>query len=189
MPKCSVFCWYAIRVKSNRERIVAIGLKSRDIEGFLPAYQTSRVWSDRIKNIEAPLFPGYVFCRMDIQRRLPVLQIPGVVGFVGNGREPLPVENDEIEALQAVTKAGVPAAPWPFLQAGQRVRIERGALRDVEGLLIEVKNQSRLVVSISLLQRSVSIEVDRDFITPVGPRKPHQRPADRLQSHPKLQIA
>jgi transcription antitermination factor NusG len=189
MSEHSAVYWYAIRVKSNRERIVSTALKQRDIEEFLPAYQTSRVWSDRVKSIEAPLFPGYVFCRMDIRRRLPVLQIPGVVGFVGNGREPLPVEDNEIAGLQAISKAGVLAAPWPFLQAGQRVRIERGSLRDVEGLLIEVKNQHRLVISITLLQRSVAVELDRDCIVPVGPRNTQQRPASRLHVRPKLQVA
>ena len=172
--------WYAVRVKSNRESIVATGLQQRGFEGFLPSYQTRRVWSDRVKEIQAPLFPGYIFCRLDIDLRLPILQIPGVVSFVEFGRAPMPVEDHEIEALQAIVKSGMPAAPWPFLKTGERVRIERGSLRDMEGLLVEVKNRLRVVVSVSLLQRSVAVEVDRDCVTPIGPRR---LPASGAVSH------
>jgi transcription antitermination factor NusG len=162
--------WYAVRVKSNREKVVASSLEDRGYEQFLPLYRARRQWSDRVKDVELPLFAGYVFCRLDAQYRLPVLTIPGVFQFVSLGREPLPVDDSEIDALQAVARAGFPAAPWPFLRTGQRVRIVRGALRDVEGLLIEVKNKHRLVLSVSLLQRSVAVEVDRDWIEPLRAR-------------------
>jgi len=165
---CAEPRWYAVRVKSNRELIVANGIDHRGYEHFLPAYQTRRTWSDRVTEIESPLFPGYVFCRLNIQLRLPILQTPGVVSFVEFGRTPLPVEDHEIEALQAIMKSGLPAAPWPFLQAGQRVRMNGGPLRDIEGVLIEVKNRFRLVVSIALLQRSVAAEVDRESVTPIS---------------------
>src|SRR5437660_9437413 len=92
--------WYAIRVKSNRETIVATGLHQRGFQEFLPSYRKRSVWSDRVKEIHAPLFPGYVFCRLDIQLRLPILQTPGVVSFVEFGQGPVPVETQEIEALQ-----------------------------------------------------------------------------------------
>ena len=167
---CAKPRWYAIRVKSNRERVVANGLDHRGYEQFLPSYQTRRTWSDRVTDLEVPLFPGYVFCRLNIELRLPILQIPGVVSFVEFGRTPLPVEDHEIEALQAIMKSGVPAAPWPFLKAGQRVRMDRGPLRDLEGVLIEVKNRFRLVVSVNLLQRSIATEVDRDCVAPIGGR-------------------
>jgi transcription antitermination factor NusG len=164
--------WYAVRVKSNRESIVAAGLQHRGFEEFLPSYKTRRVWSDRVKDIQLPLFPGYVFCRLNIDLRLTILQIPGVVSFVEFGRGPKPVEDHEIEALQAIVNSGVPVAPWPFLEAGQRVRIERGSLRNLEGRVVEVKNRLRVVVSVSLLQRSVAVEVDRDSVSPIGLRRP-----------------
>jgi transcriptional antiterminator RfaH len=160
--------WYALRVKSNREKIVSTALECKGYERFLPLYRVQRRWSDRLKDVELPLFAGYVFCRMDPMRRLPVLTIPGVLSLVGTTQTPLPVADQEIAALQTIAGAGIPTAPWPFLQAGQRVRIERGALRDLEGLLVEVKNQFRVVVSVSLLQRSVSVEVDRDSIRPLS---------------------
>jgi transcription antitermination factor NusG len=162
--------WYALRVKSNREKVVSSSLEGKGYEPFVPLYRTHRQWSDRVAEIEVPLFSGYVFCRLDAAHRLPVLTIPGVLLFVGFGKEPAPVEDHEIEALRAISRNGVPAAPWPFLVAGQRVRIERGPLKDTEGLLVEVKNQYRLIVSVTILQRSVAVEVDRDCVRPIGGR-------------------
>lgn len=162
--------WYAIRVKSNREKAVAEALEGKGYEQFLPLYSTRRQWSDRVQDVSLPLFSGYVFCRLDIQARLPVLKIPGVLLFVGMGRIPSVVDDTEIGALQTLCRTGLPLAPWPYLQAGQRVRIDRGPFRDVEGLLLEVKNRFRLVVSVTLLQRSVSVELDRDSVSPVSSR-------------------
>jgi transcription antitermination factor NusG len=162
--------WYAVRVKSNRERVVADSLSNRGYESFLPVYRVKRQWSDRPKDLELPLFSGYVFCRLDAERRLPVLTVPGVLVFVGLGKVPVRIEDAEIAHLQTIAGAELPAAPWPFLRAGQRVRIERGPLRDMEGLLVQVKNRFRFVVSVTLLQRSVAVEVDRDSVSPVGVR-------------------
>ena len=159
--------WYAIRVKSNRESVVATSLEGKGFQQFLPTYVARRQWSDRVMETKVPLFKGYVFCFFDVTEKLPVLTIPGVIDLVGVGKAPKAVENSEIEALQIIARNGLPAAPWPFLRAGQRVRIERGPLKDVEGILIEVKNRFRLVVSVSLLQRSVAVEVDRESVTPL----------------------
>ena len=163
----SQFGWYAVRVKSNREKSVASSLEGRGYESFLPVYRTRRQWSDRTMDVELPLFAGYVFCRLDPGARLPALTIPGVVQFVGIGQFPTRIDDFEIANLQAIASSGLPAAPWPFLRCGQRVRIERGPLREMEGLLVEVKNSFRLVVSVDLLQRSVAAEVDRDSISPL----------------------
>lgn len=160
--------WYAVRVKSNREWTVAAAARGKGVEEFVPRYRVRRQWSDRVKEVELPLFAGYVFCRLDARERLPVLTIPGVVGFVGTREGPLPVDDGEIAALKQIAGAGVAAAPWPYLEAGQRVRIVRGPLRGVEGILAVVKSDYRLVVSVTILQRSVAVEVDRDAIVPVG---------------------
>jgi transcription antitermination factor NusG len=170
--------WYAIRVKSNRESLVATALEGKGLARFVPTYLARRQWSDRVVETEIPLFKGYVFCFLEIEKRMPVLTIPGVIDFVGMGKAPYPVEDAEIEALQTIARSKVAAAPWPFLKAGQRVRIDRGPLRDVEGLLIEVKNRFRLVVSVALLQRSVAVEVDRESVTPLsGPSYPRSEGA------------
>jgi transcription antitermination factor NusG len=159
--------WHAIRTKSRFEKTTAAGLRGKGLEEFLPLYTVKNRWSDRVKTVELPLFTGYVFCRLDAEHRLPVLTTPGVVEIVGMGGVPSPIPEHEIAAIQTISKAGVPVAPWPFLREGQRIRIERGALKDVEGILVAIKNAFRLVVSVDMLQRSVAVEVDRDSIRPL----------------------
>ena len=168
----SSYSWYAIRVKSNREKVVTTSLEHRGFEPFLPLYRARHQWSDRRKDVEIPLFAGYVFCRLDAHFRLPVLTIPGVLAFVEVNRTPVPVDDSEIASLKMIVKSGYAAAPWPYLEAGQRVRIECGALKDLEGFVVIVKNRLRVVVSVTLLQRSVAIEIDRDSICPIGRRPP-----------------
>jgi len=159
--------WFAVRVRSNCERLTAIHLRERGYEEFAPCYQTERQWSDRRKRLDQFLFPGYVFCRCDVEDRLPVLTAPGVVGLLGFGKTPSPIPDHEIQHIQSVVQAGLLVTPWPFLQLGQRVVIERGPLEGVEGILQHVKGKFRLVVSICLLQRSISTEVDRDWVRPI----------------------
>ena len=159
--------WYAVRVRSRFENVVAKHLHARGYELFLPLYKDQRQWSDRLSEIELPLFPGYVFCRFNPVNRLPILSIPGVVHLVGVGKVPVPVDDTEIAAIQAAFKSGLTARPWPFLKVGQRVRIERGPLFGVEGILVEVRGLRRLVLSISLLQRSVAVQVDAAWVSPI----------------------
>jgi transcription antitermination factor NusG len=163
--------WFAIQVRPRYERFVATSLKGKDIEEFLPLYKVRRRWSDRLKELEKPLFHGYVFCRINPVYRLPVLTIPGVIQFVGIDKEPIPITGSEIEGLRAIVRSGLPALPWPFLRVGQKIRIEEGPLRDVEGILANVKGLHRLVVSVALLQRSVAVEIDREWAAPVNPTR------------------
>jgi transcription antitermination factor NusG len=158
--------WFALRSKARLEKLVAASLRSKGYEEFLPLYHCRRPWSDRIKVQELPLFPGYVFCRFDMHNRLPILLTPGVLLIVGCGRTPLPVEDSEIAALQSIVNSRLKAEPWPYLRIGQRVRIERGSLEGVEGILLATKPQ-RLVVSVTILQRSVSLEVDETWARPI----------------------
>lgn len=161
--------WFALRVKSHCERITAAGLRSRGYEEFLPTYPSRRRWSDRWVDQELPLFPGYVFCRFDPVDRLPILKIPSLVHIVGIGKTPLPVEDQEIAAIQAIVRSGLAAEPWPYLRVGDTVRVEYGSLCGLEGILVEVKKRHRLVVSVTLLQRSVAVEIDHDWVSPVHP--------------------
>jgi transcription antitermination factor NusG len=167
------FPWLALRVRSHYERVASAHLRDRGIEEFSPTYRTERQWSDRKKQVEQFLFPGYVFCRVDPENRLPVLSIPGTVGLVGFGKGPAAIPDDQIDAVRRMIGSGLLVGPWPFLEVGQTVLIERGPLAGVEGILQEIKKTFRLVVSISLLQRSVSAEVDRSWLRPVG--SPHRR--------------
>lgn len=157
-----MFGWYALQVRTALGKIASAGLRGKGYQEFLPLYITQRHWSDRVKNVEVPLFPGYLFCRFDpLNRLVPVLTTPGVIRIVSVGRTPLPVEEAEIEAVHRVVDSGLAAAPWPFLSAGCRVAIERGPLAGLEGILTRFAGAHRLVVSINLLQRSVAVEIDR----------------------------
>ena len=168
--------WYGVRVRSRHEQIASIVLRSKGYEPFLPAHKVRRRWSDRIKETEAPLFPGYVFCRLDCDNRLPVLTATGVVGIVGIGRTPAPIEEREIEAIRAVIQSGLPAQPWPFLHQGDRVRVEYGPLRGVEGIVAKVEDPQRLIVSVSLLQRSIAVEMDPAWLSALGTEKSIAKP-------------
>jgi transcriptional antiterminator NusG len=161
--------WFALRVRSNYERIAAIHLRDRGFEEFSPSFGTERQWSDRKKTKEQFLFPGYVFCRVNPKNRLPVLTIPGVVRLVGFGKEPCAVPDREIENVRTMIQSGLLVTPWPFLKHGQSVLIERGPLAGLEGIFLNAKGAFRLVVSIDLLQRSISTEVDRDWVRPLKP--------------------
>jgi transcriptional antiterminator NusG len=160
--------WYALHVRSRFEKVVARNLEARGYEGFLPMYHRRHRWSDRIKEIDLPLFPGYVFCKFDVNNRLPILTIPGVNSVVGIGKSPIPVDDCELGDIRTVLASGLSCEPWPFLTAGQSVQVERGALVGVQGTIITVKNSDRLIISVNLLQRAVAVEIDRASVSPVS---------------------
>ena len=160
--------WYAVRVRSQHEDQVSRHLRVRGLEAFLPLYTRKQRWSDRFKEIDFPLFPGYVFCRFDPDNRLPVLTVPGVVQLVGTGKTPVPIDAAEIEAIQTAVTSGAMRHPCEYLEIGQRVRIEHGPLCGVEGILLGSRGHRRLVLSISLLQRSVEVQVHEDWVRPLA---------------------
>lgn len=163
--------WFALQVRTRWENSTATLLAGKGYQAFLPTYKAKKLFRGKHKDVSAPLFPGYVFCNFDAQNRLPVLVTPGVVGVVGNRRVPLPIEDSEIEAIQSAISGGVPVEPWPYLEVGQRVRLETPAWGGLEGILINFKGSRRLVLSVSLLRRSVALEVDRSMICPVHPAR------------------
>ena len=156
--------WYAVQVRAQHEKRVAASLAGKGYEQLVPVYRLRRKWSDRTKVLELPLFPGYVFVRLDPEVRLPILTIPGVLGFVGAGRKPQPLDTKEIEYVRTVSSAGHPAKPWPFLKVGQRVRITAGALTGVEGILVQRRGETRVVLSVTLLQKAISVQVESDAV-------------------------
>jgi len=161
--------WFAVRTASGREKAVANQLQYKGFEEFLPVYRSKRQWSDRVKDVEFPLFPGYLFCRFDFHNRLPILITPGVQLIVGLGKLPTPVSDAEIEALRVVVASGAAAEPHDYLAVGQKVRVREGSLAGVEGILLQVKNSWRIVLSVELLRRSVTVELDRASIAPILP--------------------
>ena len=162
------FPWYALRVRPRFEKMVASALLSKGYEGFLPLYRHRSKWSDRIKEVLLPLFPGYMFCRFDVNKRLPILVTPGVLEVVGIAKTPYPVDEAEVAALQSIVVSSLQVEPRSYLNIGTPVRIEIGPLSGVEGILTGKKGNRKLVVSVSLLQRSVAVEIDESWVVPVS---------------------
>lgn len=160
-------CWYALHVRPRAERMVAEMLREKGYEPFLPTHVSRRRWSDRVKELDMPLFPGYLFCRVTPSSAGPIVTTQGVLRIVGAPGAPLPVDDAEIDALRTVVESRLRLEPWPYLRVGQRVRIEAGPLRGLHGVLVRVSDQQRLVVSVSLLQRSVAVEIDGLSIAPL----------------------
>jgi transcription antitermination factor NusG len=146
--------------------LVAAALARKGLAGFLPLYRSRRRWSDRIKELELPLFPGYVFCWFAYGERLKVLKTPGVTSLVRFGKTVIPVPDQEIQNLKILVSSGLPVSPWPVLQVGQRIHIVHGPLSGVDGILLRIKDSWRVVVSVSLLSRSVAVEIDRAIVAP-----------------------
>ena len=160
--------WYALHVKPRFEKYVQTHLQEKGYEVFLPTYTSKRKWSDRVKEISLPLFPSYLFCRFQIHSRLPILVTPGVNFIVGVGKSPTAVDEDEINAIRTVIGSGVATQPWPYLNVGQSVRVEDGPLEGLSGIVTRIKGKDRLIVSVSLLMRSVAVELERTSIKPLG---------------------
>lgn len=162
------FPWYGVRTRSNFEKIVATALTNKGLETYLPIYRVKKRWSDRVVEKEMPLFAGYVFSRFDRSQRVPVLSSPGVVKIVEFNGEATPIPDAEIEAIQKLLSSGMPIEALDYLREGQRVRVKKpGALENVEGILLKRKSDWKLVISVEILQRSIGIEIDRDWVTPV----------------------
>jgi len=169
--------WFALQVRTRYERNVASILSGKGYEWFLPTYMSRRRWSDRVKELELPLFPGYLFCRFNPLERLPILKTPGLISIVGTAKTPIPVEASEITALRTLVTSDLSRQPWPYLKVGQRVRIECGALAGLEGILLQVKGRDRIILSVSLLQRSVAAEIESSWVTPI-----HSHPLKRASA-------
>ncbi len=161
------FPWYAVRVKSNFEKPVFGSLSGKGLESFLPSYKVTTRRAGNRRESDRPLFAGYLFSRFNPVSQLPVLTTPGVVGIVSAGRQLLPVAETEIETVRTVLNSKLIASPWPYLRVGQPVEMIGGPVAGVTGVLVTIKNVYRLVVSISLLQRSVAVEIDADWVRPI----------------------
>jgi len=159
--------WYAAYLHPRREKSVARQMQERGLHWFLPLYRSVRRWKDRRKEIELVLFPGYVFIYIALQDRLRVLQLPGVVRFVSFGGQPASLPDREVETLRAGLKENIYAEPHPYLTAGRRVQVIRGPFLGTHGLLIRRKDKFRVVISLALITRAVSVEVDASDVQPL----------------------
>lgn len=158
--------WFALTVHPKHEQLAERGLKNHGFEAYVPVHRVRRQWSDRRKNLDMVLFPGYVFCRFDPAQKLRVLQSPAVRSIVSSGREPLPVDESEISAVRAMISTGRPIDVCPYIRIGQQVRVSQGPLASLRGVILRVKDSWRVVVSVEALGCSVAVEVDADQVLP-----------------------
>jgi transcription antitermination factor NusG len=161
-------CWYAVQTRSRFEKAVAAQLSAKSVENYLPAFEEVHRWKDRRKVVELPAFPGYVFARFSDAGavRLQILKTSGAVRILGRGEVLEPVPDHEIASVRLLLQSNAGCAPHPFVSEGSWVRVRRGPLKDLEGLLVRVKSHSRLVVAIELLSQAVATEVDFSDIEP-----------------------
>lgn len=156
--------WYAAYTLANHEKRVMEQFTERSVEHFLPLYESVRSWKDRRVKLQLPLFPGYVFVRLELRDRLRVLQVPSVVRLVGFNGHPAVLPDKEIEALRTSVAMQLRAEPHPYLTVGRRVRIKSGPLAGVEGILVRKKSVFRVVLSVDFILRSAAVEVDASDI-------------------------
>lgn len=158
--------WYVIYTRPRHEKKVLMELTNQHLEGYLPTHQVRRRWSDRYKIIEEPLFKNYLFARIKENQRRQVLRPYGAVSLVTLDGKPAIVPDEEIEAVRILVSSQLPHNPYPYLQAGRKVRVKYGPLEGCEGILVRKRGLARLVVSVNLLQRSLEAEVDADWVEP-----------------------
>jgi transcription antitermination factor NusG len=178
--------WHAVYTRHQHEKSVAALLAAKGIDVFLPLSASERLWSDRNKTLESPLFPGYLFFRAGADVGLQIAGTPGVHMILRHGTRAARIPESEIAAIRRLADSPHPIAPHPFLNSGERVRIKRGTLQGVEGILLRLKNQSRLVLSVNMLAQSVAVEIDVADVECAGPAQcayPFTPPAHSGRSH------
>lgn len=157
--------WYALKVRTRSEPVAATALRNRGYDPFCPIYTQRRRYCDRTKIVENAVFPGYPFCRFNLQKKVSVLSTQAIEYIVAPGGVPAPVPDQQIDGIRRSLEAG--AQPTPYFRAGQRVRVELGALAGVEGVLTRDSDMGRLIVSVDLLQRSVALHIDEEHVRPI----------------------
>lgn len=159
--------WYALYTVAHHEKRVAQQLQTCEVECFLPLYRSVRRWSDRSKELQLPLFPGYLFVHTDLGERGRILQLPSVVHFVCFNGLPAPVPITEIETLRSMLNGNAYVEPHPYLRVGRRVRVHSGPMAGLEGILTSKKGRLRIVLAVDLIRRSVAVEVGADEVEPL----------------------
>jgi transcription antitermination factor NusG len=157
-------------------------LERKGYEAFLPTY---RHRTKHRKNFELPLFPGYVFCRLDVAQRLPIMTTPGVFSIVGNGPEPEAISEQEVEGVRRMIQSGLVPVPWPYVMSGQEVSLDSGPLQGIEGVVVDASNEKWLVVSVNLLRRSIAVKLEREHLRlkVISASKAHSRTAQFLTNN------
>ena len=152
--------WYAIYTKHQHEKKSADILSRKGFEVYLPLYSSLRLWRDRKKKLQVPLFPGYIFLRSHLNARNDILRTPGVFFIVGSAGRVCPIPDEDIESMRTITKSSASIEAHPFLRSGKYVVVQAGALAGLRGILTRVKNHHRVVVCVDVLRKAVSVEID-----------------------------
>jgi transcription antitermination factor NusG len=176
--------WWALYTRHQHEKKVAGILLNKGFEVFLPLYESMRRWRDRSKMVSLPLFPCYVFVRGGMDRRLQVVTTPGIHMLLTCGENIAIIPESEIQAIRATVEGPFQVEPHPFLQCGERVRVKRGPLEGIEGVLVRKKNLFRLVLSVEMLAQSVAVEIDVADVEPMTLRRELEAPAHRTAGAP-----
>jgi transcription termination/antitermination protein NusG len=161
--------WFAVQTRPRHEKKVAVSLQEKEIEAFLPLFSSIHCWSDRRRVIHAPLFPSYLFVKIPASQdmRVPILRTTGVLGILGNRGVGAAIPEEQIRAVQAILQEGIPFTSFPFLDAGQRVRIRGGSLDGLQGIFLARNGAESLVVSVEIIQRSLAIQVAGYRVEPI----------------------
>jgi transcription antitermination factor NusG len=152
--------WYALRVRARSEQSVVNVLGRKEFQCYVPSWEEQKTYSDRVSRVQVPAFPGYAFSRFCLTERLEVLNTPGVQHIVGTGATPEPIEESVISSLRTAFSCARRVAPTGYFRGGNRVRIVRGPLAGATGVLARLKGEHRLIISVDILQRSVSVEIE-----------------------------
>ena len=152
--------WYAIYTRHQHEKTVAGILTSKGFETLLPLYSAAHRWKDRTKLLSLPLFPCYVFIKGGLERRLDILTTPGIHALVSTAGQPAAIPHSEIEGVRRAVESGACVEPHPLLKCGEWVRVKYGPLQGIEGILVRKKNLYRLVLSVEILGKAASVEID-----------------------------
>ena len=152
--------WYALYTRHQHEKTVTQILKNKGFETLLPLYSTAHRWKDRAKFVSLPLFPGYVFLRGGLERRLAIMTTPGIHSIVSSAGQPCAIPAAEIDAIERAVERGFRLEPHPLLKCGDWVRVKNGPLQGIQGILVRKKNLYRLVLSVEMLGKAASVEVD-----------------------------
>jgi transcription antitermination factor NusG len=161
--------WFALYVKPRHEKTVATMLRHRGHREFTPLYRSSKGG----RGYDLPLFPGYVFCQFDLQNSLSVISVPGVFFVVGNGRTRTPIAPEQILRLKRIAASGLAVSPVDYLEQGQRVSLIGGPLRGLEGIVQSTSSSAHLIVSVTLLQRSIQVKIDPAWVSRLGKESCH----------------
>lgn len=156
--------WHALYTRHHHEKVVANALTAKGFSVFLPLYAAPRRWKDRMKMVDLPLFPCYVFIQGGLERHLDIVTTAGIHGFVCCAGSPASIPSHEIDGIRQVVERSIKIEPHPFIKCGDRVRVKAGPLQGIDGILVRKKNFSRLILSVDLLGKSAAVEIDVSLV-------------------------